>query len=396
MNDVLNSIPGGVLIFNDAGIILFVNKTLKKWLGYSEEDIEGKNVEFILTVASRIFYNTHFFPLIKLHDKADEIFLTLQCRDKSDIPVLSNSVRKAEGESFINITVFMPVLQRRKYEDEILQAKKAAEQALKENKELEELTRILEIKTRELDRQYQRTLAVNQDILQFSKIVSHDLQEPIRKIKLFSSILSASENNSHSERRRSAIRKIDSSADRLSLLTSGLQQYVAVDLEGSYSSVNLNDVVASARSKVAEVRKFNEFQIISETLPTIEGYPAQLELLFYHLLDNAIKFRTHGMELIIQIRSTLLEENIYRSIKDKYQFVEHVRIIISDNGVGFDDQYRDYVFDLVKKIDTGTKGIGIGLSIVKKIIDNHNGSIQIQSESNKGTSVILVFPLKVK
>jgi signal transduction histidine kinase len=98
---------------------------------------------------------------------------------------------------------------------------------------------------------------------------------------------------------------------------------------------------------------------------------------------------------VINISSTLLEENLYRSIRDKYQFVEHLRIIFKDNGIGFDDQYRDYVFELVTKAHVGRTGLGIGLALIKKIVDNHGGTVRIESEAGKGTSVFLVLPLRM-
>lgn len=394
MTDLLNAVPCGILAFNDGGTIISVNRTLAEWLGYSEEEMQGKNIESILSLASRIFYQTHFFPLIKLHSKADEIFLTLVGKDKS-IPVLSNTARRMEGEAYINLSVFMPVFERQKYEEEILHAKREAENAVKENRDLQELTKKVELKSQELDRQYHKMLSLNEDILQFSKIVSHDLQEPIRKIKLFSSILMASESHQYSRRQMSAIQKIDSSAERLRRLTHGLQEYVTVDMEKKPAQVDLNMKLEIAKEQVMRARNFNSFQLVYEPLPEIEGYPSQIEVLFYHLLDNAVQFRKADEELLIQVTQTLLEENIYRRTPNKYKFVEHVRIVFADNGVGFDNQYSDYVLELVKKIDPGTQGLGFGLPLIKKIVDNHSGTIELESQPGKGTLVIVVLPLKM-
>ena len=392
MDDLLNIAPCGVLLFKDSGEILRTNETLNKWLGYSNGALEGKKVETILSLASRIFYSTHWFPLIKLHAKADEIFLNLITADKQDVPVLSNTVRFDRNGLWQNLCVFMPVPQRQKYEEEIIQARRLAEGTLKENKELHSLTEALEQRTQELDRQKEVAQVIAQDIRQFSKIVSHDLQEPIRKIRMFSDVLSSTE--TFSERGSSALRRIQASAERLTKLTSGLQQYVNVDEETDYRPVNLNESVSGALKKVQAARNFNDIEIMSESLPSVYGFRLQLELLFYHLLDNAIKFRNTTRSVMIKIAHTLLDENLYRSTQDKYKFVEHVRIIFSDNGAGFENKYRDYVFDLVKKIDTGNKDLGIGLAMVKKIVHNHAGTIRIQSEPGKGTNVILVLPIK--
>lgn len=394
MDDLTDVIPSGVLVFDDRGIILSVNRTLAEMLRYQPGDLEGKNIDIILSLASRIFYNTHFFPLIRLQSRADEIFLTLVTSDTQHLAVLSNAVRRLRDGNHENIVVFMPLLQRQKYEEEILQAKRDAENALKENKELQKLAEMLENRTQEMEKQNSRIQAINHDLVQFSKIISHDLQEPIRKIKLFSRILATTANAHWSEKSHSVLGKIEKAADRLRHLTLGLQEYVNIDTAESPGDVNLNDILPDAVEKVKKKREFDGFKVASEQLPYIEGYQAQLELLFYHLIDNAVQFRRPDRELVLNIRHTLLEENLYRSIRERYKFVDHVRIIFSDNGTGFDDQYKDYVFDMIGKVHAAGKGLGLGLAIIKKIVDHHFGTVQIQSEPGKGTSVIIVLPLR--
>ena len=393
MDDLLNIIPCGILVFDDGGNILKANNTLEALVGYSDRELEGKNIESIFSLATRIFYNTHFFPLIRLHSKADEIFLTLRSKDKKDIPVLSNTIRRDNSGKFENVAVFMPLFERKKFEEELLHARRTAENALKENKELQALTEMLELRTRELERQNQKILTVNQDLTQFNRIISHDLQEPIRKIRLFTSVLTATERDQLPDRSKMALSKIEKSSERLSKLTLGLQEYVNVNTEVTFRIIDLNDCLAAAASRVRASKDFDNFQLISECLPSVEGYPAQLELLFYHLIDNAIQYRNPEKQLTIRIDHTLLEENIYRSIPEKYKFAEHVRIVFSDNGMGFDNQFKEYVFDLVKKIDLRSDGIGMGLPLIKRIVSNHGGTISLDSEHGKGTQVVIVLPL---
>ena len=393
MEYLLNAVPCGILVFNDSGSIVSVNEVLAKLLGYQSSELQGKSIETILTVASRIFYSTHLFPMIRLHQHADEIFLTLTTREKKDIPVLSNSVRLAKDAGFENIVALIPVFERKKYEQEILEAKRAAERAVKENVELQALAQKLEARTQDLERQNQRINTINKDLVQFSKIISHDLQEPIRKIKLFASVLASEAKGGWSERSVSGLAKIERSAEKLRKLTHGLQEYVNVDTEDDYSKVDLQESLSSAVAKVKKKREFDSFQILSPALPSIQGYPVQLELLFFHLIDNCVQFRKPDVPLVIKIEHTLLDENIYRSIPDRYKFVEHVRMIFSDNGSGFDNQYNGYVFDLAKKAHTDSKGVGLGLALIKKVVDNHGGTIRIESTPGTGTRVIVVLPL---
>src|ERR1051325_1521698 len=94
MDDLLNTAPCGFMTFTDEGTIRAVNATLLKLLGAAADELEGQHVESILPVASRIFYQTHFFPLLKLHGEASEIYFSLRSKNGEDIPVLVNAARR--------------------------------------------------------------------------------------------------------------------------------------------------------------------------------------------------------------------------------------------------------------------------------------------------------------
>ena len=130
MDDLLNTAPCGFLAFTDDGIIRALNATLLKLLGADAlEGLQGQRVESILPVASRIFYQTHFFPLLKLHGEVSEIYFSLRSGNGEDIPVLVNAVRRERDGVSINDCIIIPMRQRRRYEDEILEAKREAEKA---------------------------------------------------------------------------------------------------------------------------------------------------------------------------------------------------------------------------------------------------------------------------
>jgi phosphoserine phosphatase RsbU/P len=396
MDKLLLSAPCGFLSFTDDGTIILANNTLNEWLGYVRNDLAGKSIETIFPVATKIFYHTHLFPLIKLHGKADEIFLSLSTNAKESIPVLSNLVRKEGSNGFENHCVFIRVSQRTKYEDEILLAKKVAEKALAENKELQQLKAQLEMQTLDLDRHYQSLFLINQNLVEFSKIVSHDLQEPLRKIRLFTDVVRSDKKNKLSPQSQSAMSKIDIATERIKLLTTGLQEYISIDSDIARAQVDLNEVVEAAKEKAICQRNFSEFDLHYESLPTIEGFRKQLELFFYHLIDNSIKFRERSRKLTIQIETTLLDENLYKVSQDKYRFAEHIRISFADNGAGFDLEYKDYVVGMLKKMDPTTEGLGIGLSIIKKITENHNGKLDLHTNKGKGTTVWVTLPKKIE
>ncbi|MEJ7646123.1 MAG: ATP-binding protein [Chryseolinea sp.] len=395
MTNWLDVAPCGYLSFRDDGSIVYLNKTLSRWLGYTGPELQGRKVEQICTVATRIFYNTHFFPLLKLHGKADEIFLSLRAKDKRDIPVMVNAERRIEDGVPINHCVLFTIFQRQKYEEELLAARRDAENALKENKYLEELRAALETRTFELERQYQKQVVQHKNLKQFNKIVTHDLQEPIRKLLIFADLLASDLRESGNDRTLQIVSKITNASNRLRSLTAGLQQYLTVDSDLVDIDVDLNAAVEAARKKVLDGRKLEDLKIEYVSMPSIRGYRAQLELLFYHLFDNAVKFSDPARPVHIKITWVLSDENLYKTEKEKYLFVEHLRLNVSDNGIGFDNEYQEYVTELLNKMTPSTEGLGIGLSIITRVVENHKGTLSIESRKNIGTTFSILFPSKI-
>ncbi len=395
MTNWLDVAPCGYLSFRDDGTIVYLNKTLSGWLGCSSAELTGTKVEQIFTVATRIFYNTHFFPLLKLHGNADEIFLSLRAKDKGDIPVMANAERRVEDGVSINHCVFITIFQRQKYEEELLAARNKAEKALKENKYLEELRTALETRTLELERQYQKQMSQHKNLKQFNKIVTHDLQEPIRKLLLFSDLLAGDLPESRTEKSLQTITKIKDASNRLRSLTSGLQEYLTVDSDLVDIDVDLNATVEAARKKVLDGRRLEELSVVYVPMPAIRGYRAQLELLLYHLFDNAVQFADPARPPRINITWVLSDENLYKMEKEKYLFVEHLRLRVSDNGIGFENEYKEYVMGLLNKLNPSTEGLGIGLSIIAKVVENHRGTLSIESKKNTGTTFTILLPTKI-
>src|ERR671920_1819044 len=95
VDELVDALPCGIVSFTDEGRILFANRTLATLLGYEPDDLPGRHVESLLTVAGRIFYQTHFFPLLRLHGKAEEVFLSLRAKSGAEVPVLANAKRRA-------------------------------------------------------------------------------------------------------------------------------------------------------------------------------------------------------------------------------------------------------------------------------------------------------------
>lgn len=141
IDELLNTAPCGFLSFTDDGTIVIINNTLLELLEQDLHEIKGKKLDLILPLASRIFYQTHFFPMLKMHLQVEEVYFSLRSKKGTDIPMLINGVRREKGGSFINDCIFIPIRQRIQYEAEIIKAKKEAEAAIIAQKKAEILLR---------------------------------------------------------------------------------------------------------------------------------------------------------------------------------------------------------------------------------------------------------------
>jgi PAS domain S-box-containing protein len=182
IDELLDTAPCGFLSFSDDGMIVTLNATMSKLLGYEADQLQGMPIASILPIASRIFYQTHFFPLLKLRGKVEELYLLLRSQQGKDVPMLVNAVRQERGDRFVNDCIFVPVHQRIQYEDELLKAKRIAEAATiaqnEANAALKQAQFALELKQTELlelnanlEGQVQQRTAQLQQALNFQSLL---------------------------------------------------------------------------------------------------------------------------------------------------------------------------------------------------------------------------------
>ncbi len=156
MDEPLESAPCIYLSFVDDGCMVQMNGTLRKMLDVEGQDLSGRHVDSLLTAASRVFFQTHLLPMVLLHGKAEEVYLSFRGPDDAEVPVLLNAVRRFRDGRWVSECIAMPMRRRDEYENEILSARRDAEVALREkdvvNAELERLSQVLEAKQIELVR----------------------------------------------------------------------------------------------------------------------------------------------------------------------------------------------------------------------------------------------------
>lgn len=249
--------------------------------------------------------------------------------------------------------------------------------------EVTEAARKLEDKNSEL-------LKINQDLEQFAYVASHDLQEPLRKIRTFSSLLE--KNLSVDAQSAKYFEKIHSSAERMSGLIRDLLNFSRLsNTPAEFESVDLNEVLRVVVSDFELMIEEKHATIIYPNLPSVKGIPVQLHQLFSNLVSNALKF-SDG-DPVITLSSNIISAQEYEDMAERAYHESYVEIVFGDNGIGFDPKFSDRIFTIFQRLhDKETSGTGIGLALCKKIAANHRGSIRAESTPGKGSTFYIYLP----
>ncbi len=236
----------------------------------------------------------------------------------------------------------------------------------------------------------------NQELSQYAYIASHDLQEPLRKIQMFSNILTKQFEDATQEENL-FITKISQSAERMRRLIKDLLDFSRLQgAEKMTRPINLSDVIHEVINDFELTISEKEAQIYVEidTVP-MHVVALQMNQLFYNLLSNALKFTNPGIAPQITIRSKkITAEEAGKYISTIHKDRIYYDIIIADNGIGFEVKYTDQIFEVFKRLHTRDiyPGSGIGLALCRRIVSNHGGHLYAESEPGKGTAFHLILP----
>jgi PAS domain S-box-containing protein len=229
----------------------------------------------------------------------------------------------------------------------------------------------------------------NKQLEEYAYIASHDLQEPLRKIQVFSEMLM--DNIDDKEAAKRYIDKINASAGRMTTLIKDVLKYSQLSgVDDLFEVVNLNTILENVLEDFDLLLEQKNVQLTVHKLPTLKGIPIQLHQLFSNLLSNAIKFSSKNPEISITAEAASINDTVNNNFFRGG--VPYVKIIFKDNGQGFEQEYADMVFKMFKRLDN-TPGTGIGLALCKKIVENHNGGISVTSEPGVGSEFSIFLPL---
>jgi signal transduction histidine kinase len=249
----------------------------------------------------------------------------------------------------------------------------------------EKMEALVKQRTEELERS-------NKDLQQFAHVASHDLKEPLRKLRVYISLLMKNEANVISDTNKTVLSKIDQAATRMTTMVDGILTYSSTNAAVEhFELVDLNKILNDITSDLELLIQEKNASVNFGKLPKVEGAPVLLNQLFYNLLNNSLKFSRKDVSPVINIECRRLNcaDHLQNESHDCYE------IIVEDNGIGFEPEYAEQIFETFSRLHSKTEyeGTGLGLALCRKIVDYHNGKIWAESKG-QGSAFRIILPQK--
>jgi PAS domain S-box-containing protein len=351
LDPLLDDAPCGFLRLADDGTMVAVNLTLAEALGYARAELQGWHVAKILPPGGRVFYNTHVFPLLRMHGVAEEVYMPLRTRDGNDVPMLLNAKRRRTDGVEWNECIFVRMMQRHRLEDELIEARRIAEQASA-------------TKSR------------------FLSMMSHDLRTPLTAIAGYAELL---EQTTDADARQEFVNAIRLATREVSRLVDDVLSFAQLEsgrVTVKAAALAMQDAID--RAAVLVRPKMQEAGITFEA-KACEGITARadgdrLQQVLLNLLGNAVKFTPPGgwVEVSCEQRG------------------DRVHVVVADSGIGIPDDQLEHVFEPFVQLDAGaeirTHGVGLGLAISRDLVRAMAGELRAGRTPAGGAAFTIELP----
>lgn len=295
------------------------------------------------------------------------------------------------------------VLQNNEKEKRATELVIANRELIFQNKEKEKRAAELIIANKELvfqneekEKRAAELVIANKELLAFTYISSHDLQEPLRKIQTFVTIILEKEEKNLTENGRYNFQRMQLAAGRMQQLIDDLLAFSRINAtELKFEKTELTKIIEDVKVELKDIIQEKQATIEMDETCTVSIIAFQFRQLMYNLISNALKFSDPAIPSNIIIRSKIVKGSL---LKDKRFSAEknYCHITIKDNGIGFEPHFSERIFGVFQKLH-GREiygGTGIGLAIVKKIVENHNGIVTATSELGQGATFDIYFPAR--
>ncbi len=276
-------------------------------------------------------------------------------------------------------------------EQKLMAINKSLENEINERKISEEKVKAL---NHQLLESIDRLEAANKDLDRVAFMASHDLQEPLRKIIMFSDLLHSKCEDDINEEGKSYIVRIQKAASRMRLLIKDILTFSKISLEKeTFAICDMNMLVKDVLTDMETNIKQANANVNVDELPSLPVYPTLILPLFQNLLSNSLKYCKPNTPPVIKIYSKISEaENKEKNLAPSVH--SYCRIYVQDNGIGFDQKYSEQIFGMFQRLHYNVAdGTGIGLALCKKIVEEHGGFISAISKPDEGATFIISLPL---
>ncbi|HEU4551980.1 MAG TPA: chemotaxis protein CheB [Chitinophaga sp.] len=370
------SMPLMVWTANAAGRIDFVNRQFEYYTGLHYDEALGN--EWL-----KVVHEDDRQRLLNTWEKAARNKSDFDCEVRIRVAggdfrwnLLRAKARTSEKDQLVSWVITNMDVHEQKVMNEVLE-----EKVEKRTRQLQEINRELE--------------SSNNDLQLFASVASHDLQEPLRKIHMFSKMVKDKHESNLPQETLVYLNKIMQSAMRMKALVNNILHFSKLSADSSgFEITDINQVVREVREDFEVIIKEKNATIIANDICPIEVIRSHIHQVFQNLVGNALKFNRPGVPPVIRIEACRVAARSFDAPEDDNG--RWCRIEIRDNGIGFNEQFKNRIFDLFQRLNSKDKyeGTGIGLAIVKKIIEKHNGLITADSIEGEGSIFTLILPLE--
>lgn len=367
----------GAVTLSDNGLIVYCNSMFASMVEMPLSQVIGLPFDHFVAPDCQALYQTMFKDGWTEKRKVE---LTLNSRADNQVPCLF-SVTTLELDEGTSLSVILTDLTLQKETQKLLR---------ENNERLEKSNNALEISNNALN-------LSNENLQQFAYVASHDLQEPLRKIQQFGSLLKINYGNTLDEQGITWIERMELAAVRMSALIRDLLAYSRLTMPiEAFLEHPLNDIVAEVVSVLDVLIQEKKATVEIGDLGTVPGEAQQLAQVFQNLLTNALKFTKTDVPPIIQIsRQTVSRADLPRPYQPLNTYQHFCAIQVTDNGIGFDAHQAERIFGTFQRLHGRNQypGTGIGLAIVKKVVENHRGYVMAQSQVGQGATFTVYLPV---
>jgi PAS domain S-box-containing protein len=359
----LDSIADAVICTDVAGRVTLHNRAAERLTGWPSVDIIGREVADVVRVLD---IDTGSVIADLMDTTADDAPLDgrtdcmLVRRDGSEVPMdrSSSPIRDRRGRAIGSVVVFRDVTQTRAL---ALEAKRAKEELERSNRELQD----------------------------FASVASHDLREPLRKVRAFGDRLFRREGDRLGEESRDDLDRIQAAAQRMLTLIDDLLDFARIaSRERPFERVDLQLIAAEVLEDLATTIEQTGGRVTVDPLPTIDADPLQMRQLFQNLIGNGLKFHRDGTPPIVHL--TVAPGTTHGGA------ITTTVLEVTDNGIGFEPRHADRIFVPFERLHgrSAYAGTGIGLAICAKIVVRHGGTVVATSQPGVGSSFVVTLPLR--